>query len=225
MNKKQIEKLFEQALGENRNIHIDMLVEPYNDLCLEHFEEKSYHDWVKDGSFDLKQVKIRVLNNQDLIAAIDLILFAEEDVKEIGFAKTALYLDDVSGSLSHITKLILDDRYQAQCCSYSYAKKHYLPFSGELRTLYIAKDYRQRHLGAFFLTYLNKLLEYEFRVHVCHLVVFLHPFQQDVFMGGYTDYLCAADRKMLEAMQSFYTHCGFVKFTEEENLYIRHFAD
>ena len=117
MNKKQIEKLFEQALGENRDIHIDMLVEPYNDLCLEPFEEKSYHDWVKDGSFDLKQVKIRVLNNQDLIAAIDLILFAEEDVKEIGFAKTALYLDDVCGYLSHIQKLILDDTYKAQCCS------------------------------------------------------------------------------------------------------------
>lgn len=223
MNKKEVEMLFEQALGENSNIHIDMQVEPYSDLCLEHFDNKSYHDWVKDGSFDLKQIKIRALNKEELIAAIDLILFAEDDVMELGFDKTALYLDDTSGSLSHITNLILDEGYQKRCCRYDYEAKHCMPFSGELRTLYIARAYRKRHLGGFFLKYLNKLLEYEFRIHVCSLVVFLHPFFHDRFMGGYTDYANDSDRKMLVAMQSFYKQCQFVRFTGEENVYLRQF--
>lgn len=220
MNKKQIEKLFEEALGVDRDIHIDMLVKPYSDLCLDAFTEKSYGDWVKDGSFDLKQLEIRVLHKENLIAAIDLILFAEEDVKELGFDKTALYLDYTSGSLSHITKLILDDKYQVRCCNYEYEAKHCMPFSGELRTLYISKEYRKKKLASFLLDHLNELIEYEFRIHICSLVVFLHPFQDDIFMGGYTDYENAADRDMLSGMRAFYTHCGFEKFTEENDLYI-----
>jgi len=224
MNKKNIEMMFEQVLGENQNIHIDMLAEPYSDLCLEHFSNKSYHDWVKDASFDLKKLTIRVTKGEELIAAIDLILFAEEDIKELGFANTALYLDDTSGSLSHITKLILDEEYQKRCCSYAYEAKHCMPFSGELRTLYIAKPYRKRRLGGFLLDSLNKLLEYEFRIHVCSLVTFLHPFLNDVFMGGYTDYVSSADREMLVKMRSFYSRCGFVRFTLEQDFYLKQFS-
>lgn len=224
MNKKEIEKLFERELGENPNIHIEMEVEPYSDLCMEPFRDDSYKDWVKDGSFDLKMLKIRVLNHSDMMAAIDLILFAEEDVEELGFDKTSMYLDFRSGSLSHITKLILDDNFQKECGSYSYEINHCMPFSGELRTLYIAKAYRKKRLGAFLLDNLNQLLEYEFRIHVCSLVVYLHPFLNDVFMGGYTEYANEADRIMLKAMEKFYHRCDFVKFTEEPELYIRKYA-
>lgn len=224
MNKKEIEKLFETELGENPNIHIDMDVEPYSELCMEPFREDSYKDWVKDGSFDLKFLKIRVLNDQELMAAIDLILFAEEDVEELGFDKTSMYLDFRSGSLSHITKLILDAKFQQECSTYRYELKHCMPFSGELRTLYIAKAYRHRQLGSFLLNNLNQLLEYEFRIHLCNLVVFLHPFLNDVFLGGYTDYANEADRQMLKAMERFYQRCDFEKFTDEPELYLRKFA-
>jgi len=223
MNKKEIEKLFEQELGINRDIHIELLEEPYEGLCLEPFKDAGYQDWIKDGSFDLKRIKVRVKNKESLIAAIDLILFSEEDIKELGFEKAALYLDCMSGSLSHITKLILDEDYQRSCCNYVGEAEHYLPFSGELRTLYIAKTYRKRKLGKFLLDNLNKLLEYEFRVRICSLVVYLHPFMKDVYMGGYTDYENIEDRVMLKNMESFYTSCFFTKYTEEKDLYIRRY--
>lgn len=223
MNKKNIEELFERSLGENKDIHIDMEVRPYSNIHLEPHKENSYHTWVEDGSFDLKDINIYFKKKDELIAAVRLVLFAEEDIKDLGFDKVALYLDDVSGSLSHITNMLLDEAYRRRCCSYSYNAKHCMPFSGELRTLYVAKPYRKQKLGCFILDNLNPLLEYEFRLHICSLVVFLHPFLNDVYLGGYTDYHNQADRNMLEAMTRFYLHNGFKKFTYENQVYLKEF--